>query len=137
MSPVEIVLAPLHSVKKSGKGYSARCPAHEDRGPSLSVTEGDDGRVLMHCFAGCKTDDVLGAVGLQLADLFPQRERPLRPQPAPGVSRTALRAAAEFEGMVLRVIQFDRAKGRQIGAEDQERERLATQRIAIARRALA
>ena len=43
----------LEGVRKSGTGYKARCPAHDDKNPSLSVTEGDDGKVLVTCFAGC------------------------------------------------------------------------------------
>jgi DNA-binding transcriptional regulator YiaG len=46
VSPVSVVLGRLDLVRKSGKGWMARCPAHEDRTPSLSVSEGDDGRVL-------------------------------------------------------------------------------------------
>jgi 5S rRNA maturation endonuclease (ribonuclease M5) len=51
----------------------ARCPAHEDRAPSLSVTEGDDGRVLLHCHAGCSTEAVTASLGLAVADLFPPK----------------------------------------------------------------
>jgi hypothetical protein len=54
---------------RGGDGIWA-CPAHEDRSPSLSVREGDDGRVLVHCFAGCATHDVIAAVGLRWTDLF-------------------------------------------------------------------
>ena len=49
---------------------SAQCPAHDDRDPSLSIRECDDGKVLVHCFAGCKTEDILGALGLAWGDLF-------------------------------------------------------------------
>jgi putative DNA primase/helicase len=69
--PIDILLARLDRPRKSGKGYTCRCPAHEDRGPSLSVTEASDGRVLLHCFAGCDTIDVLQAIGLDWKDLFP------------------------------------------------------------------
>jgi hypothetical protein len=58
-------------VERNGKGWKARCPAHDDRKPSLSVSEGDDGRILLKCFAGCETDAVVSALGLSLADLFP------------------------------------------------------------------
>lgn len=69
---------------KGGRG-SWTCPAHEDRSPSLSVKEADDGRVLVHCFAGCETADVLAALGRTLADLFdgprPDGWRPPAPRP--------------------------------------------------------
>jgi hypothetical protein len=48
----------------------SQCPNHDDRRPSLSVTEGDDGRVLLHCHAGCDPADVVRALGLELKDLF-------------------------------------------------------------------
>lgn len=72
-APVELVLSRLDGVKKAGRGWIARCPAHEDRRASLSIGEGDDGRALVHCFAGCAAADVMAAVGLALADLYPAR----------------------------------------------------------------
>ncbi|CAG1010435.1 hypothetical protein PHYC_03850 [Phycisphaerales bacterium] len=48
----------------------ARCPSHDDREPSLSVAAGDDGRVLIHCHAGCTVESILGAVRLHMSDLF-------------------------------------------------------------------
>ena len=56
--------------KQNGKGWSAQCPAHEDRRPSLSVSEGDDGRALVRCHAGCTVDAICNAVGLRLTDLM-------------------------------------------------------------------
>jgi putative DNA primase/helicase len=70
LSPVDLVLSRLEGVKKNGKGWNALCPAHEDHDPSLSVKEGDDGRVLLHCFAGCEGGAVMAAMGLTFADLF-------------------------------------------------------------------
>src|SRR5579859_6993864 len=72
--PIDHVLEHLTGVRKSGKGWVARCPAHEDRHPSLSITEGDDGRVLLHCQSGCHTADVVAKLGLTMAELFPPRE---------------------------------------------------------------
>ena len=53
-----------------GSGYLALCPAHDDRHASLSIAEGRDGRLLLHCWAGCATRDVLTALGLDWSDLF-------------------------------------------------------------------
>lgn len=64
-------LAQRLGARRSGRGWIARCPAHEDRSPSLSISEGHDGRVLLHCFAGCSTESVLAAIGLSMRDLFP------------------------------------------------------------------
>ena len=60
-----------HRATQSGAGWSTRCPAHEDRSPSLSISETPDGRVLVNCHAGCCVDEVLDAVGLEAIDLFP------------------------------------------------------------------
>lgn len=66
------ILNRLELVRSNGKGkWSARCPAHQDRGPSLSIRETEDGTVLIHCFAGCGAADVLAAIGFTLGELFP------------------------------------------------------------------
>ncbi|MCE8002719.1 CHC2 zinc finger domain-containing protein [Billgrantia ethanolica] len=68
------LLARLDKVKRTGQGrWVACCPAHQDKHPSLSVRETDDGTVLVKCWAGCGAADVVAAVGLSLADLFPNR----------------------------------------------------------------
>jgi len=56
--------------KRSGHGWAARCPGHEDRQASLSISEGSDRRVLVKCHAGCKTSDILRAMRLTEGDLF-------------------------------------------------------------------
>ena len=63
--------AGLERVRRTGGGCLARCPAHEDHEPSLSISLGRDGRILLHCWAGCETSDVLAALGLRWADLRP------------------------------------------------------------------
>jgi len=70
----DALLGQLKNVKPRGQGqYMARCPAHPDKTASLSVKCCDDGRVLLHCFAGCQPDDILGAVGLEFSHLFPEK----------------------------------------------------------------
>jgi len=74
MTP-DAVLARFNHLRESGIGrYVAPCPAHEDRSPSLSIRVLDDGRTLLHCFAGCDVEDVVGAVGLTVGDLFSERQ---------------------------------------------------------------
>jgi 5S rRNA maturation endonuclease (ribonuclease M5) len=63
----------LEGVRPSGSGYVAVCPAHEDGEPSLGVTEGEDERILVTCHAGCDTQEVLDALELTMADLFPRK----------------------------------------------------------------
>lgn len=64
----------LNKVKKSGSGYVSLCPAHNDREASLSITEGKDGRILFHCFAGCTCDEICEAIGIKQKDLFSESE---------------------------------------------------------------
>ena len=75
MTPIENILSRLEKVKQRQPGqWSACCPAHADKGPSLSVRETPDGAVLLHCFAGCEVGAVVAAMGLELHELFPPRE---------------------------------------------------------------
>ena len=72
----------------------ALCPAHEDRtNASLSVREGADGRALLKCFAGCKTPDIVSALGLVMRDLYPYEGGTSAPIRKPRVSTAALREA--------------------------------------------
>ena len=74
-TPIDEVLGLLSKVIQRQPGqWSARCPAHDDRGPSLSVRETSEHAVLLHCFAGCTVHDITTALSLNLADLFPLRE---------------------------------------------------------------
>ncbi len=64
----------LQGVKKSGTGYIARCPAHEDHRQSLSVTEGRDSRILVKCHTGCTFERIIEVMGLTAQDLLPERD---------------------------------------------------------------
>ena len=95
---LEDVLRRLEGVKRSGGGYSARCPAHEDKNASLSVKQGDNGGVVLHCHAGCTPEQVVGALGLSMKDLFPDGDRPrqeYRPRPTSREDRG--RIAAQYD----------------------------------------
>lgn len=77
---LDVVLDRLEMVKPYGRGYRARCPACGGRSQKLSISEADQGRVLLHCFAGCEAVSVVQAMGLTLADLFPERLEHQSPQ---------------------------------------------------------
>jgi 5S rRNA maturation endonuclease (ribonuclease M5) len=62
----------LHLTESKGNGWTACCPAHDDKNPSLSITEATDGKVLLHCFAGCSSENVVSALGITMSDLFPK-----------------------------------------------------------------
>jgi len=75
MTPLQTVLEVLEGVRRCGNGWSAKCPGHDDGTASLSVGEGNDGRVLLHCFAGCAFPDIVKAAGVAGTDLFPPEDR--------------------------------------------------------------
>lgn len=68
-------LEKLDGVTRAGNGYVAICPSHDDTSASLGVTEGDDERILLQCYAGCSAPEIVKAMGLSLTDLFPPREK--------------------------------------------------------------
>lgn len=76
MKPIELILSKLDKVKRSPKGWTALCPAHEDKRPSLSISEGSEGQVLLHCWVGCKAEAITAAIDLALSDLFSNSEKP-------------------------------------------------------------
>lgn len=130
----DTLLGKLDRVKKTGTGrWIARCPAHDDGRPSLSIRELEDGRVLLHCFAQCCVADVLAAVGLDLGDLFPEpvggyrgrRER------YPFHAADVLRATAE-EAQIAAIVAARLAYGYDVGWEEIDRLMVAAQRLARA-----
>jgi hypothetical protein len=126
----EALLSRLHGVRRTGAGrWIARCPAHDDRTPSLSIRELDDKRILLHCFGGCSVHDVLAAVGLDFDALFP--ERPIgdrKPERHPFSAMDALRCLA-FEGTVILLAAKDASAGKALSAGDIERLAIAVGRV--------
>lgn len=112
---LEQLLAKLPDAKKSGKGYVTRCPAHEDRRASLSVSAGADGTVLIHCHAGCTPEAIVAAVGMTIRDLFPKIDAPpSSPRPSGksfGTPETAIRALERQHGKADHIYVYcDRQK---------------------------
>lgn len=135
MTPVEMLLSRLQKVKGRNGSWTACCPAHEDKGPSLAVREADDGRVLLHCFAGCPTINVLGAVGMDMSDLFPPDEKrknyPVegKPKMKPAFYASDLIRILSFEALVVNICAYDMSVGKSLKDEDRERLKVAQQRI--------
>jgi hypothetical protein len=77
---IDQVIDRLQQLRKTRSGWSARCPAHEDRSPSLSVALGDDGRILLYCWGGCSFQEITRALGFEPGDLSPGRPRPRTPE---------------------------------------------------------
>ena len=135
MTPVEVLLSRLQKVKGRNGSWTACCPAHNDKGPSLAIREADDGRVLLHCFAGCETLSVVQAVGMDMTDLFPpdekRREYPEggKPRLKPAFYASDLIRILAFEALVVSICAHDLRRGKALPDEDMERLKVAQQRI--------
>lgn len=146
-APIDLLLARLESsgmkLRKSGKGWMCKCPAHQDRSASLSLGEGRDGRVLLRCFAGCEVSAVVAALGLELTDLFPPRPADTSPEGKNarreswqaigwGAALNVLAREATVVGIVAKSLQRDEP----LSEEDSQRLGVAIDRIEGAREVL-
>ena len=96
MISIDALLGRLHGVQQAGAGYRARCPAHQDKNPSLSIGIGDDGRILLHCFVGCSVKKIVASLGIELRDLMPDSAVRVVPKAKkPTIYPTPQAAAAE------------------------------------------
>lgn len=113
--------------------WMARCPAHGDKRPSLAIRYEDDGRILLHCFSGCDPEAILGAVGMQFSDLFPEPlTREFIPKiAAPFSALDALNCLAQESGIIA-IAASDIALGKTLSDHDAERVATASGRIAAA-----
>lgn len=114
----------LDGVRSTGPGrWLAKCPAHEDRSPSLSIRELNDGRTLINCFAGCGAIDVLDALGLEWSALFPERDHRGFPPSHSKIPARDLLETLDHEVMVAALIIHDVIENR--GADHSHWQRLA------------
>jgi len=122
------LLERLDDVRETGPDkYIAKCPAHQDRSPSLAIRHTDD-RWLIHCFGGCAASDVVHAVGLELADLFDRPRELYKPgNKRPRVDYKMLCILSQRWAVILNIFLQDIAAGKQPNPTD----------LAICRHALA
>ena len=128
------ILSMLEGVRDNhGDNYMARCPAHEDRSPSLSVKLCADGRVLIHCFAGCDIDDICDSLGLKLTQLMPELpDHHYKPVRRTMPARDALQAL-DHESLVVSIIAADVLEHKELDNETWNRLGVAVNRINAAR----
>ncbi|MDD2747803.1 MAG: hypothetical protein PHG39_09655 [Acidithiobacillus ferrooxidans] len=135
-SPIDAVLHRLEKVKSTGPGkWQALCPAHDDKRPSLSIREADDGKVLLKCWSGCSAQAITEALGLSLADLFPgdrrSHESGTGSMRRPFDYRDCLTGIAH-EATVARLIVEAVNRGEAMDVESLDRLALAEERISDA-----
>lgn len=130
MIALEKLINRLDRVKQTRQGYYiACCSAHQDKSPSLAVRELQDGRVLVHCFAGCSVEDILAAIGLTFSDLFPPRSiEHAKAERAPFYAIDVLRALSH-EALVVAIAAETMRRGESLAPIDFERLTVAVTRI--------
>lgn len=130
--PTDVLLSRLDKVKPSRRPghWIARCPAHEDKSPSLAIREMDDGRILLKCFGGCPTSDVLAALGLEFSDLYPERlpNPSYRPERRPWPASDVLRCI-RYECLIVVTAVADLHERGWLPEADEQRLHLAAARI--------
>jgi hypothetical protein len=134
-SPIDAMLSRLEGVKRTGNGtWLAKCPAHPDKSPSLSLRDADD-KVLIHCHAGCSVHEVAAAIGLELSDLFAARPADPayfgKPERRPFPAADILRAIG-FEALVVGCAASAMLAGEPFNQTDRDRLMLAVSRIQAA-----
>jgi len=125
---VEVLLSRLEKVRGRNGSWTACCPAHADKSPSLAIRE-EGGKVLLKCFAGCEVSAIVGAVGMDMTDLFPPSEPKYTPQPKTKFYASDLLRVINLEARIVAIAAFDMGKGKTLPQSDLARLQLACQRI--------
>ena len=129
MSNLDKLLSRLEKVKRiANDRYTAICPSHDDRSPSLAIKDADD-RLLLHCFCGCETADVLSAIGLTFADVMPSQNKGNFKKDKKPFYAIDILAIIKFEVSLVYLYASDVSKGLRLTSQEKERLLLATSRI--------
>ena len=130
------LLERLDKVRCTAPGrWTASCPAHDDRRPSLSIRELPDGRILMKCWAGCSIHEVVSAMGLEIHDLFPHKPDDSRSKDHRGhrpCSALDVLNIMAFEAALVALYFTDRLHGYEPTVEEDDRLLLAYERLTAA-----
>jgi hypothetical protein len=130
---IENILPRLEKVKRTGQNkWQACCPAHADKSPSLSFKQVEDGRILLHCFGGCSTHEVVSAIGLEMSDLFPPRESNYKPLSRPAFNALDALNALLYEIAFVLIVAKQLAGGTPLSEADLERVFLSYERFQTA-----
>lgn len=125
MKPIDKLLPRLAKVREvASSQWVARCPAHADQHPSLRIRELNDGKVLVKCWAGCSAQDVCGAVGLTLRDLFVSDGYQRQP-------RSPSLKAQLHEHLIVQIGAIFQRQGIELSPEDRARYEQAKRRLGI------
>jgi len=144
LNPVNIVLERVENIRVSGNFYRADCPTGHRSRSTLMISEGDDGRALLWCHAGCTFDEIVTGLGLQKQDLFarqdpanmtPQQRQEYRDKVRQSGWKTAL-ALLTLETRIVEIASVQLLKGSPLNVPDHLRLELAGERIRSAKAVL-
>tara|TARA_R100000951_G_scaffold116432_1_gene128225 strand:+ start:1082 stop:1459 length:378 start_codon:yes stop_codon:yes gene_type:complete len=117
------ILQRLDKVKQHGDQYYACCPVHDDKSPSMGITE-KEGKVLIHCFScGATGQEVMEAIGLPVSALFRDKKR--------GDIPNKIIEKAKEDVWYIEVFENEKRKGTRITYNEWKRYRLAKERVKI------
>lgn len=133
---VDTLLQHLKKVTGRNGHWTACCPAHEDRSPSLAIREVEDGRILLKCFGGCSVQEIVSSIGMNLSDLFPPDDKLShhKHRVKNAFYATDLLRVIEFESVLVSVAASNIANGVKLTDNDRSRLRQAQERIIEAAR---
>lgn len=121
MISVDQLIARLEKPRQSSEQqWIACCPSHVDTTPSLSIRVADDGRILLHCFAGCPVREVVEALGLELSDLFPDSPSRGRNIRRPRLDGWVVIQAMRMRLAAVAIIAADMEAGKPLTEEGQK-----------------
>ena len=104
LADIDSLLSRLEKTRRTGEGkWLACCPAHNDKSPSLAIKFTDDGKILIHCFAGCSVEEIVSAIGFTLADLMPDNPIYKKGTKPPKFNKYELFDRVVFESTILLV----------------------------------
>ena len=126
---IDSIISRLEKVKGGRGRWTACCPHHQDKSPSLAIRQVEDGRILLHCFGGCSVEEVVGSMGMTVNDLFPPRETGPKPAVKPAFYANDLLRIIKSETTIVALLASDIARGKQISETDLDRAKLASERI--------
>ena len=123
------ILERLEKVKQT-RSYQwvACCPAHADKHPSLAIKLCDNGKILIKCWSGCGIDDIMGAIGLELSDLFPNDPGYTKQERSYYSADTILKALHK-EAIIMRLLASQIKQGIPIDKNNLKRAEIAENRI--------
>ena len=119
---IDQLLTRLENLRRTGDGkWLACCPAHNDNNPSLTIKQTEDGKILIHCFAGCDVNSVVSSMGLTLSDLMPDNPTYKKGSKPPRFNKYELFDRLVYEAIILCLATRQLINNKPLALDDQKR----------------